>query len=286
MTDTLAAAQIRQINASAAKEESEAKKLNYEVEQAMSENKLPFYRRSWFVKSAVAGILIFSFLVGYIELIFLPAQEKLRQETDNANYILRQNEAEFSAVKARLELLLEQTKMEAIKAEQQNQLAILQLTQAKDSLNIMRVQIAKTEQKPRFKAASKALNKQLKDINTAQENIAQQSARLSTLNTEIVSIADKATVTEGWIYLGHFPDNNWTIKNIDIANNQSAKQNSRYKLTNDINVRNQQPKFSFSGYKFGAIKGNLNAGQTVKIIGKPIKVGFSKVWAKVKVERK
>lgn len=283
----LALAQIRQINAAAFKEESEARKLKYEVDQAIAENKLPFYQRAWFIKSAVAGILIFTFLIGYVELIFLPAQKKLRNETDSAVYRLQQKEAKFSAEKARLELLLEQAKLEKMKAISENESAEIQLDQAKNSIknleSILSGLDSDSKKTKEIAEAKNVINEELKNIESAQQSVALQSNRLKKISAEIGGVGKEDIVQHGWIYLGHFPDKTWGHKNIEIDIAKEPELNKPYILVQDINIRNHAPRFSFSGYKFGAIIGNLSAGQKIEIIKKPKKVGFSKIWAEIKV---
>ncbi len=158
----------------------------YEVDQAIAERNLPFFRRVWFVKSAVAGIFLFSFLVGYVEIVFRPTQEKLRNKIDTAAYKLEQREAQFGSEKARLELHLEQATLEAKIAVSKNESAGAQLLQAKNAIDYLQsildsLNSGKKKSKE-IEDAKSLVNKELDNIVKAQDAVAQQSIRIKDIS--------------------------------------------------------------------------------------------------------
>ena len=278
-------AKIRQINATAFKDETEARKLEYEVDQAIAESKLHFYRRSWFIKSSVAGFLLFTFLVGYVHFLFLPTQEILRNEADTAVYTLQQREAKFSAEKARLELLLEQATLETIKASAENISAKVQLEQANKSIKELKTTLSNINGGDsldiKISEAKITIDKQLKEIKSTQKILETQSDEIIRIHEDIQDVAKESIIQNGWIYLGSFPNDVWNYKKIDIPNFEEPVEGKLYTLLFNVNVRSNAPEFSFSGYKYGKILGNLLAGQQVEII-KSERVGFNKMWAEIK----
>lgn len=284
--ESLEAAKIRQINATAFKEESEARKLKYEVDRAIAESKLNFYRRTWFIKSAVAGFLLFTFLVGYVHFLFLPTQEMLRNEADTAVYTLQQRQAKFDSEKARLELLLEQATLEAIKASAENKSAKVQLEQANKSIKELKTALSEINEETgldeKISEAKITINKQLKEIQSTQEILETQSDEIVRIQDDIQDVVKESVVKNGWIYLGSFPNDVWDYKKLKISDFEEPVEGKIYTLLFNANVRRNSPEFSFSGYKFGKVLGNLSAGQKVEII-ETERVGFNKMWANIKV---
>ena len=278
-------AKIRQINATAFKDETEARKLEYEVDQAIAESKLHFYRRSWFIKSSVAGFLLFTFLVGYVHFLFLPTQEILRNEADTAVYTLQQMQAKFSAEKARLELLLEQATLETKKASAENLSAKVQLEQAKKSIKELETTLSNINGgdslDTKISEAKITIDKQLKEIKSTQKILEIQSDKIIRIHEDIQDVEKESIVQNGWIYLGSFPNDVWNYKKIDIPIFEEPIKGKSYTLLFNANVRSNAPEFSFSGYKYGKVLGNLLAGQQVEII-KSERVGFNKIWAEIK----
>ncbi len=282
-------AKIRQIKATALKEEAEAEKIKHELAQAKTELESPFYKQSWFTKSLVAGILLFSFLIGYVEIVFRPAQEKMQNETDTVKYKLERKEAQFAAEKARLQFLLDRTTFEGKKAEATLLSASSQLNKAEESIRTLETTIRDIKESDcdsdKIAATELNIEKEINEIKEVKKQSEYGVATLQAIKEEMKEVVTESSDIQGWIYVGHYPNNKWGYKNIETDANKLPKLSEKYLLLRDLNVRSQSPKFTFTGYDFGRIVGHLLAGQTVEVIGEPREVGFSKVWVEVKLTK-
>jgi len=287
MTEDFRTAKIKQLEAVALKEKAEADRIKLEVLKGEKDLESPFYKQSWFIKALVAGILVFAFLIGYVELIFMPTQERMKNEVDTAKYILDRREVQFAAEKAELKLLLEKTKFEGEKANATLTAAKAQLDKADKSILQLQEKILILESgdfsDDKIESIKSNIEQNLKENKYLREQSQNLVLGLENIKSELQETIDVQENVQGWIYVGHYPNNEWGYKNINIEANKLPAKNKEYIINKDLNVRSKWPTFSFTGYKFGRIVGHLSAGQKIKVIGTPREVGFSKVWVEVKL---
>lgn len=274
----------KRLKAEIEKEEHAKRKLALEVEALEAEKNEPFYSSREFLRPVIAGIALALIFSGYVQYIFLPTQVSLSQKADTAEYTLEQNIARHNARIAKLELVKTGVEQEAKASKLRLNEAEARLKLALDQNKKLITQIAAfegTTDDPEELEQLKA---------TAEKNKNQISDQLATIEDQRVKLEELGeaakenileTESEGWIYIGYYPNEEWNYQTINIESG-AVEVNKNYTLIKNLNMRSDYPKLSWFKYDYGQIVGFLVEGQ--KVVVKETKlVGRSKVWARVKL---
>ena len=283
--DELRELEAKKLAAEVAKEEAETKKLNLEATKLDSELKKPFYSSKEFLRPLAAGISLALLLAAYIQYVFLPAQVRLTQKAETAEFTLQQNLARHSAQMARLELVKTRIEEDAKVAKFQLEQAELRLKEANDQNTLLQERIQKLSEKDK---SDNELQQLQSDVKASSNKISSQLAKIEDQRLQIQELGEAAEEkgmipegAEGWIYVGYFPGDVWKYRTIKIDKGEPVV-GQLYEVTRNVNLRTQYPKLTLFGYKYGDTSGFLVPGQKVAV--KDIKeVGRSKVWAYVRV---
>lgn len=284
--DELRELEARKLSAEVAREEAETIKLKLEAEKLNSEISRPFFTSREFLRPFVAGISLALLLAAYIQYVFVPTQVRLTQKAETAEFTLQQNSARHSAQMARLELVKTRIEEDARTAKFQLAQAGLRLKEASEQNTLLQKQIEKLSDSNKPDNELKQLQSEVmassKKISNQLANIEDQKLQIQELDEAAEDKGNIPKGTEGWIYVGYFPNDQWNYRTIEIQKGEPVVGES-YKIAKNVNIRNQYPELTLFGYKYGDTSGFLVAGQEVKV--KQVEqVGRSKVWAYVRVE--
>ncbi len=284
--DELRALEAKKLSIEVAREEAETKKLNLEAKKLEFEINIPFYSNKEFLRPVVAGISLALLLAAYIQYVFLPTQVRLTTKAETAEFILQQNSARHSAQIARLELVKTRIEEDAKTAELLLAQAGLRLKEVGEQNTLLQKRIKKLNE---HNQADSGLDELQSEVVSSSKKISSQLAKIEDQKLQIQELDEVAKEkgevrkgTEGWIYVGYFPDDQWNYLTIKIRKGMPVIDKP-YKVTKNVNMRNQYPKLTLFGYKYGDTSGFLVPGQNV-IIKQVEEIGRSKVWAYVRVE--
>ena len=283
--DDLREIEAKRILAEIAREEAELKKLELETRILDSEVNQSFFFSRKFLRPLAAGVSLALIFAAYIQYVFLPSQLSLNQKIETAEYTLQQNTVRHNAQLAKLELITTRIEEDAKQAKTELEQAELRLKEAAEQNGLLLTRINELTQSS---GTDQELQKLGTEVKASGEKIQGQLASIQEQRVQLEVLEDTAKEkrqvpegSEGWIYIGYFPDDRWQFRTIEIAQGEPIL-GTEYVVKESVNLRTKAPVFTLLGYRYGDSLGFLVPGQKV-VIEEITEVGLSKVWARVSV---